>query len=328
MEFKSASEKPFLLSQYCLEICTVHSVAKPTHPMKCFHPGIRIIQATILASCFGVVVSFFSEKDQDWTTCKRGKRQSPIDIHTDQLVYDPTLGAIKFHGADRQLIISVENLGTDLQLAVIAGDITFSGGPLSYNYRLSGFRVKFGSVSDRGSEHRVNSFAFPGELQIYGYNIDLYKTFVEAADKPNGLAAFAAMLQLSQDTNKDFMGIVMAAEKTPFLGNTFQLKGIELQALIPPIDEYMTYEGSLPFPSCAETITWIVLNMAIQVSERELKTLRQLRVEKTLWSASMADNFRPVNALNNRSVRTNINFFPKDDVCSIKPTVTYCAANI
>nr|VZI08004.1 unnamed protein product [Spirometra erinaceieuropaei] len=125
--------------------------------MKCFYPGIRIIQATILASCFGVVVSFFSEKDQDWTTCKRGKRQSPIDIHTDQLVYDPTLGAIKFHGADRQL-----------------------------------------------------------------------------------------------------------------------------------------------------------------------KTLRQLRVEKTLWSASMADNFRPVNALNNRSVRTNINFFPKDDVCAIKPTVTYC----
>ncbi|VDL89225.1 unnamed protein product [Schistocephalus solidus] len=178
-------------------------------------------------------------------------------------------------------------------MAVIAGDITFSGGPLSYTYRLSGFRVKFGSISDRGSEHRVNSFAFPGELQLYGYNIDLYKTFVEAADKPNGLAAFAAMLQVRS------------------LSNTFQLKGIELQALIPPIDEYMTYEGSLPFPSCAETITWIILNMAIQVSERELKTLRQLRVEKTLWSASMADNFRPVNALNNRSVRTNINFFPK-----------------
>ncbi|VDK85487.1 unnamed protein product [Dibothriocephalus latus] len=124
--------------------------------------------------------------------------------------------------------------------------------------------------------------------------------------------------------------------------NTFQLKGIELQALIPPIDEYMTYEGSLPFPSCAETITWIILNMAIQVSEREvrmqlkrrcfhffqLKTLRQLRVEKTLWSASMADNFRPVNALNNRSVRTNINFFLKQNVLLANLSVNQMRNNL
>ncbi|VDN98160.1 unnamed protein product [Rodentolepis nana] len=92
------------------------------------------------------------------------------------------------------------------------------------------------------------------------------------------------------------------------LGNKFHLKGIELQALFPAIDEYMTYEGSLPFPSCAETVTWIILNRSIQISPKEMKVLRQLRTDKTLWSNSMADNFRPVNPLNNRSVRTNIRF--------------------
>ncbi|KAL5969522.1 Carbonic anhydrase-related protein 10 [Taenia solium] len=70
----------------------------------------------------------------------------------------------------------------------------------------------------------------------------------------------------------------------------------------------MTYEGSLPFPSCAETVTWIILNRSIQISLKEMKVLRQLRTDKTLWSTSMADNFRPVNPLNNRSVRTNIRF--------------------
>ncbi|KAM3188511.1 hypothetical protein ACTXT7_000065 [Hymenolepis weldensis] len=49
----------------------------------------------------------------------------------------------------------------------------------------------------------------------------------------------------------------------------FHLKGIELQALLPVIDEYMTYEGSLPFPSCAETVTWIILNRSIQISSKE-----------------------------------------------------------
>ncbi|KAM3188510.1 hypothetical protein ACTXT7_000064 [Hymenolepis weldensis] len=63
-----------------------------------------------------------------------------------------------------QLTISVENGGHDLLFAIIFGVITFSGGPLSYTYRLSEMRLKFGSSADRGSEHRVNSFAYPGEI--------------------------------------------------------------------------------------------------------------------------------------------------------------------
>ncbi|EUB59482.1 Carbonic anhydrase-related protein [Echinococcus granulosus] len=105
--------------------------------------------------------------------------------------------------------------------------------------------------------------------------------------------------------------------------NKFHLKGIELQALFPAIDEYMTYEGSLPFPSCAETVTWIILNRSIQISLKEMKVLRQLRTDKTLWSTSMADNFRPVNPLNNRSVRTNIRFADSESVCEYRPSVSY-----
>uniref|UniRef100_A0A5K3ELE4 Alpha-carbonic anhydrase domain-containing protein n=1 Tax=Mesocestoides corti TaxID=53468 RepID=A0A5K3ELE4_MESCO len=263
----------------------------------------------------------------EFTTCKHGRRQSPIDIITDTLIFDLSLRPVELHGADQQLTISVENAGHDLLFAVIFGVITFSGGPLSYTYRLSEMRLKFGSSSDRGSEHRVNSFAYPGELQLYAYNSDLYRSFADAVDKPNGIAAFSSMLQLSSETNKDLMGIVMAAEKTQFLGNKFNLKGIELQALFPVVDEYMTYEGSLPFPNCAETVTWIILNRSIQISPREMKILRQLRTDKTLWSTSMADNFRAVNPLNNRSVRTNIRFANSDSVCQYQPTMSYSRAS-
>ncbi|KAH9284005.1 Carbonic anhydrase-related protein 10 [Echinococcus granulosus] len=301
---------------------------------------LRLIQmrlteiSLLICSTLLLVIAGFTEatdrplmRAEDLTTCKHGKRQSPIDIVTDALIFDLSLHPVKLHGADQQLTISVENAGHDLLFAVIFGVITFSGGPLSYTYRLSEMRLKFGSSSDRGSEHRVNSFAYPGELQLYAYNSDLYQSFADAVDRPNGIAAFSSMLQMSTETNKDLMGIVMAAEKTQFLGNKFHLKGIELQALFPAIDEYMTYEGSLPFPSCAETVTWIILNRSIQISLKEMKVLRQLRTDKTLWSTSMADNFRPVNPLNNRSVRTNIRFADSESVCEYRPSVSYFASH-
>ncbi|KAM7533452.1 hypothetical protein Aperf_G00000127804 [Anoplocephala perfoliata] len=175
-------------------------------------------------------------KAEDLTTCKHGRRQSPIDIVTDTLIFDLSLHPVKLHGADQQkahlgaltmgigemierlentsysklvgmdysrcahslveLTISVENAGHDLLFAIIFGVITFSGGPLSYTYRLSEMRLKFGSTADRGSEHRVNSFAYPGELQLYAYNSDLYQSFSDAVDRPNGIAAFSSMLQI------------------------------------------------------------------------------------------------------------------------------------
>ena len=42
-------------------------------------------------------------KSEDLTTCKHGRRQSPIDIITDALVLDLSLRAVKLHGADQQV---------------------------------------------------------------------------------------------------------------------------------------------------------------------------------------------------------------------------------
>lgn len=49
-------------------------------------------------------------------------------------------------------------------MVVISGDIIFYGGPLSYKYKLIEFRLKFGSTTSGGSDHKVNSMAFPGEV--------------------------------------------------------------------------------------------------------------------------------------------------------------------
>ncbi|KAF8569436.1 hypothetical protein P879_04444 [Paragonimus westermani] len=196
----------------------------------------------------------------------------------------------------------VENVGQDLQLSVLSDDVVVSGGPLSYRFQVFSMRIKFGSVSSRGSDHRIDGRSLPGEKQL-------------------NLLHFSS--QLSNTSNKDLLGVVAASEKTIFKGQRFQLKGLEFRSLLPVTQEYMTYEGSLPFPGCCESVTWIILNYPISISEIELKTLRRLRIAQTLWSGSMADNFRPVQSLNNRSIRTNINFSSNNKVSQPVYSTTY-----
>ncbi|TPP59362.1 Carbonic anhydrase XIII [Fasciola gigantica] len=243
-----------------------------------------------------------------WPLCQIGRHQSPVDIQTDRLVYDHSLKPIEISGGDLQLELIVTNVGQDLRLSLLSDQIILSGGPFSYEFQVVSMHIKFGSVSTRGSDHRVDGRNLPGELQIYAFNRILYKNFSDALSQPHGIVAVSVFFKLCNISNKDILGIVAAAEKTIFKGQTFQLRGLELRSLISSTTEYMTYDGSLPFPGCHETVKWIILNHPISVSETELKTLRRLRVANTLWSGSMADNVRPVQAINHRTISTNINF--------------------
>ncbi len=37
----------------------------------------------------------------EWRQCKRGRRQSPIDIRTESLIFDPSLSPVRIHGANQ-----------------------------------------------------------------------------------------------------------------------------------------------------------------------------------------------------------------------------------
>ena len=43
--------------------------------------------------------------------------------------------------------------------------------------------MHFGQTDSYGSEHSISGILFPGEIQIVGYNSDLYSSFEEAATK-------------------------------------------------------------------------------------------------------------------------------------------------
>lgn len=74
--------------------------------------------------------------------------------------------------------------------------VTINGGPLSYSYEFHSLHIHFGLVDSYGSEHFISGFQFPGEIQIIGYNAELYESFEEAATKPNGLVGIAIFLKV------------------------------------------------------------------------------------------------------------------------------------
>ncbi|KAK3865278.1 hypothetical protein Pcinc_029106 [Petrolisthes cinctipes] len=63
-------------------------------------------------------------------------------------------------------------------------------------------------------------------------------------------------------------------------------------------------------PACHETVTWVLLNKPIYITKQQLYGLRQLKQggEAGEAGARLANNFRPLQKLHHRPVRTNIDF--------------------
>ncbi|CAH8574558.1 unnamed protein product [Heterobilharzia americana] len=271
--------------------------------------------------------AFMAMANDVWPACYQGKMQSPISISTKHLVFDSNLTPLKMSGSDKQIDVEIVNTGQDLQVKILDSttSVIFSEGPLVYDYKLFGALIKFGSRSDRGSDHQINGVAFPAELQLYAFNFALYPNYSVALSKPNGLAVVSIFLKIGGHTSADMAALLSTAEQVQLKGQLKRLNGLILDAIVPSMLQYMTYQGSLPFPACYETATWIVLNQPIVITETQLKSLRQLRIASFQGSGSMADNYRTVQKLNNRSVRTNIDFSKAQPYCSAQSERSYIA---
>ena len=76
--------------------------------------------------------------------------------------------------------------------------VQLTGGPLLYTYTFSQIILHWASRGTQdGSEHSVNHHSFPAELQIYGYNSDLYPNMTVAREEVRGLRFPSSPLMLS-----------------------------------------------------------------------------------------------------------------------------------
>ncbi|KAF9801616.1 hypothetical protein SFRURICE_018026, partial [Spodoptera frugiperda] len=187
--------------------------------------------------------------------------------------------------------------------------VNISGGPLSYRYQFEEIYFHYGMEDNRGSEHQIDHHTFPGEIQLYGFNKELYHNMSEAQHKSQGIVGISLMVQVGEPINTDFRLITSAFNKVTYRGASFPIKHLPLSSLLPNTQQYLTYEGSTTHPGCWETAVWIIFNKPIYISKQEMYALRQLMQGSQLTpKAPLGNNARPVQPLHHRTVRTNINF--------------------
>ena len=61
---------------------------------------------------------------------------------------------------------------------------------------------------------------------------------------------------------------------SPLPDDVVSLSNVTLSGLLPQTEFYLTYEGSLTWPACFETVTWILMNKPIYITVQQVRGIR------------------------------------------------------
>ncbi|KAI5944486.1 Carbonic anhydrase-related protein 10 [Manis javanica] len=266
----------------------------------------------VVQGSFVPVPSFWGLVNSAWNLCSVGKRQSPVNIETSHMIFDPFLTPLRINTGGRKVSGTMYNTGRHVSLRLDKEHlVNISGGPMTYSHRLEEIRLHFGSEDSQGSEHLLNGQAFSGEVQLIHYNHELYTNVTEAAKSPNGLVVVSIFIKVS-DSSNPFLNRMLNRDtitRITYKNDAYLLQGLNIEELYPETSSFITYDGSMTIPPCYETASWIIMNKPVYITRMQMHSLRLLsQNQPSQIFLSMSDNFRPVQPLNNRCIRTNINF--------------------
>ncbi|XP_066502762.1 carbonic anhydrase IV c [Hoplias malabaricus] len=249
-----------------------------------------------------------------------GQNQSPINIVTRNVQYDPSLTPIIFHGYTDAMHITVVNLGYTA-VFYLPPSVRIHGGGLPETYKAVQFHLHWGSENGPGSEHTVDGEQYPMEVHIVHIK-ERYNTLKEAMNDPMGVAALGFFFEVSPVENHKFNKVIEALGRVRYNGNRTVITGFQLTnmlTLLENFSSYYRYAGSLTTPNCNEAIIWTLFQRPIPVSQQQLALI----TSKMLFSTGkpMIDTFRPVQNLNERIVYTSMAY---PSALSSPTTLLFC----
>ncbi len=207
----------------------------------------------------------WGDMEQDFATCKLGKKQSPIDIRG---ASKSALPAIAFNYA--RTPAEVVNNGHTIQVNLSAGgDVKVASG----GYKLLQFH-----------------FHTPSEEQVNGKPYPLVAHLVHKSD--TGKLAVVAVL-FKEGKKNPVLDKVFAAMPSKADAKAELAGGVNVADLLPAKRAYWSFEGSLTTPPCSEEVQWQVLKDPVEISKEQLAAFKKL----------YPMNARPVQPLNGRKVQ-------------------------
>ncbi|KAM9456592.1 carbonic anhydrase 14 isoform 2-T2 [Clarias gariepinus] len=229
-----------------------------------------------------------------------GTSQSPIDIVTRDVIYSPSLPAIKLEGYDLtgQPELTLQNNGHTLQLQLPKTMKIVNG--FDEIYLAAQLHFHWGTIEVPGSEHTIDNVHFPAELHVVHYN-SKYTSIREAASKPDGLAVFGAFIRIGLHENENYENILSVIKDVSAEESNTKIPSFNVRHLLPnSLERFYRYTGSLTTPPCFQSVNWTIFNDTVTVSRKQLAAL-----EKTLKAGhnqSLAENFRTPQNLHGRHV--------------------------
>lgn len=219
-----------------------------------------------------------------------GDRQSPINIRWRDSVYDPGLKPLTI-SYDPATCLHIWNNGYSflVEFEDSTDKSVIEGGPLEHNYRLKQFHFHWGAIDAWGSEHTVDSKCYPAELGKH---------------------------------HKELQKLVDTLPSIKHKDTLVKFGSFDPSCLMPTCPDYWTYSGSLTTPPLSESVTWIIKKQPVEVDHDQLEQFRTLLfTSEGEKEKRMVDNFRPLQPLMNRTVRSS---FRHDYVLNIqvKPKLT------
>ena len=203
----------------------------------------------------------------EFSTCKTGARQSPIDIRNPVI---SEVEPIQFHYED--VALKVSNNGHTIQVDYAPGSFILYAGA---RYELVQFH-----------------FHSPSEERINGRAFDMVAHLVHRSAQ--GRLAVVAVL-LAAGREQPMLQAVWAAMPGTRDRTRERLDvAINVKQLLPADPTYYSYMGSLTTPPCTEGVQWLVMKTPIEMSREQIAH----------FTALYPMNARPLQASNDRVIKT------------------------
>jgi len=211
--------------------------------------------------------SHWGSLSHDYSMCKDGERQSPIDIDTSKKT---ELSKINFrYTAEPKEIL---NNGHTVQVNMKKGS----------------------SITVAGKTYNLLQFHFhaPSEHTINGKPADMVAHFVHQA-KDGQLGVVAVLFKVGK-ANKTLAKLWKYMPK--HAGDKKAIaSGLIIEKLLPSETSYYHYSGSLTTPPCSENVNWMVLQTPVSISAAQVKA----------FSDVIHKNVRPIQPHNGRIIESN-----------------------
>ena len=187
----------------------------------------------------------------DWSICRDGKRQSPIDFEASE-PFAVNLDAIRFnYGPSR---FEITNSARVLRVKVLSR---------------MGMEV-------RGQRYALEGFTFhhPGEIISGGMSSDMSVHFIHRSAQGE-LAMLAVPLALSGEANSPLQTLLNNLPLETNIGYSPTVT-IDLAAFLPTNRTYYLYMGSLSIPPCTENVLWVTLQQPVGLANWQFEILTRL----------------------------------------------------